>query len=200
MENVKPIVRNWMIDGETLGGNPAEHPITSFAAIEFVPGTTKMKQVFETRVSCPVSRRPDPVTQQWRDDHPNMYLYERTLPTMLPSEFCNKIVDLLGDTDEVENVIWSKPSYFDTPFIVLYLHQILGFDIFAMPWHYRNIRDVRSYIEGRNSGLEKEGMDIPWHKRVQRAAERMNKKYGKDKWSHIAKYDCEFQIYHFLED
>lgn len=162
-----------MVDIETLGMNPIEHPMIQLGAVVFDPLTFDPTdhEPFTVNIAVPETKRIDLGTLEWwlRTDPEalQLLLKENGRPLDAMSAFVRWLP--AGNC-----YLWAKPVTFDTVFIFHYLKEFL---YLPAELHYRKVIDVRSYLRGRG-----------W---VQPLPEVTPKFEGK---AHNALYDCYEQI------
>lgn len=134
---------NYMIDIETLGTDKCLHGITSIGIVQFaITDAGVFVDCDETyRLSLPHWICKDSDTLEWRDrngvDEAEMFLDARAhIAFML--DFGGRVAA------DPAACVWGKPANFDIGFLESYWNRH-GLEI---PWHHRNVRDLRSFCEG----------------------------------------------------
>lgn len=139
---------HFMLDVETTGMRPDRHAITSVAIVQFDPVDFHgIKHTYHGLVPPP-GREFDAPTMKWRIDN-GVPQQEKDL-VMLSNMFAwvTELHKWLRP-DNREPMIWAKPAYFDVAFLESYIDMYGAIKLF----HYRNVRDLRSYTDGMGWNL-----------------------------------------------
>jgi len=192
IEKIKRVEEiNWMLDLETDGLDPAKNSITSIALTQFEvgePWDEKNITYHKSLTTMFNGRSANRDTLVWRDKH-HVTSKELELDYIEIHDMCIDICNLFNN--KKKNILWAKPITFDIAFLISYFNQYCAREI---PWHYRDVRDLRSYIEGFMFHVVPEYYVQNFEERNQRTRIYMNEKYGSGNWAHNALRDCEFQI------
>jgi len=176
-------IQNWMIDIETTGLNPYKHAITSLAAVAFTPGNyadiNHAKHDLHFKLELPAKTAWDSDTVQWRHNH-HVDTREADLDFKSLKEFFIGFENSLTLSDTAIPIVWAKPTLFDIGFLNNYYDEF-GNEM-PLPWHWRDVVDVNSYIRG----LGEEPYADSLYKQARQAVS-----FGQ---SHDALYDCKLQI------
>lgn len=140
--------RNFMIDIETTGLNPAFNSITSIAIVEF-DAERFTNLAFRTRVLQDASRENDEETMQWREDN-KVDEMEAAIPLESSPDHMLTVVHALLSSPDC--VVWAKPTRFDISFLESYFADYRNRSY--IPWHYRNVVDLASFIKGRGKNIK----------------------------------------------
>ena len=161
-----------MIDTETTGLNPAYNGLMQLAGVKFNPETQEVSpDVFNEALALAPNRFWDESTREWWRKIPDVYqsIIERARePQIVLKEFTTWV-----NKDGVPYRFWAKPTTFDWAFLDSYYQQF-GMKI---PFHYRTVRDMNSYIAGLHRSPEHVDIQVPFE--------------GKE---HDALWDCFHQI------
>ncbi len=170
-------MQNFMIDIETTGLDAGLNYITSCAIVPFdLDFEGIYEKVFHERFKCMLGfRKWDSRTKEFRDAH-HVSEFERELPmrdSVLESlqavqRFLNSLVE-----HGMDICVWAKPTTFDIAFLQSYYNAA---DL-SPPWHYRNVRDLGTYLIAAGHKLE----DL--YKEIEMNGD-----------AHNALHDCHYQI------
>lgn len=148
---MKTQFRNFMIDIETTGLVPHRHAITSIAVVGFDWGYNDLlppEILLHARITIPTGKVWSQDTMRFRREA-NIDIMERDIAEEItPDVLVRRLHHLIPHN----GIVWANPSLFDIAFLEVYCHDY-GF-VITPPWHYRNRRDVRSWIEGLQLGDE----------------------------------------------
>lgn len=134
------MLQHIMIDIETTGLNPCKNIITSIASVGF---TIEDREAYQedvgnvVRIRAIGSRSDNPKTLVFRKKH-QVDLKEQIYPEIMIQDFFK----ILFDRIDKNTYVWSKPVHFDIAFLESYYNEF-NVDI---PWHYRNVRDLNTFI------------------------------------------------------
>ena len=167
---------NFMIDIETTGLNPGVNHITSCAIVPFDLETgAYSKHVFYERFLLDIPGRTCNIATMDYRLKKNIERYEKTLDcreSLVVSlyKISNFIASHCKNSDAY---IWAKPSHFDIAFLESYYRQCGS----KIPWGYRNIRDLATYLQAAGHNL------VDLYEEI---------KFTGD--AHNALHDCHYQI------
>ncbi len=168
---------NFMIDIETTGLNAGTNYITSCAIVPFdLDFEGVYDKEFHERLHCPVGMRVrDSDTSEFRDKH-GIGRAEAKLPcragmaeTLMAMR--NFMHDMVDDVNTI--YVWAKPTNFDIAFLESYYR----YADMHIPWHYRNVRDLGTYLDAAGHSLN----DL--YKEIKMSGD-----------AHNALHDCYYQI------
>ena len=152
---IEPAV-DLMLDLETLGLKPDINPIIQIACTPFDLNTQEVfyDQSFDRCLQIPSDREVCLTTLGW---------WKNTKSKRVVLE------DILGRAEPVKDVmidfmkyladfgkpvyLWAKPTHFEHPFLQSYMKK---FNIPLTLLHYRNARDLNSYIAGLHGSRERQ--------------------------------------------
>ncbi len=168
---------NFMIDIETSGLDAGKHFITSCAVLPFdLDFDGVHKDVFHERFNTYLEGRVwNDDTTKFRDKHGiteaegNLRLRDNLTGTLMAMRnFMNDYVEMPADI-----YVWAKPTNFDIAFLESYYRQ-KGMEI---PWPYRNVRDLGTYLMAANHKL------VDLYEEIKMTGD-----------AHNALHDCQYQI------
>lgn len=172
------VMTDMMIDVETTGtSSPNHNGIFQIAALEFNYNTGAIGRGFDRCVNLLPYRFWDEDTKEfWQVKHRDLYLklVDRMEPYPLVWGDFVKFV-LAGDVPYGGYRFWCKPLSFDWPLVNSHILQLGG----IMPFHYRNGRDLNSFMSALAGKAETLNME--------------NVVFNKGE-AHNALHDCAYQI------
>jgi oligoribonuclease (3'-5' exoribonuclease) len=138
-----------MIDIETTGTRPDLNGILQIAAVPFDLVKREIgMNMFARAMWTPPRRYWDEDTRRWWMNQ-NQEVFAKIQedaqePRLIMTEFAEWVKNEVGILDAC---FWAKPITFDFTFVSSYFHE---FGI-ANPFHYRNARDVNTWIEAKTN-------------------------------------------------
>jgi len=132
-----------MVDLETTGTCSDRHGILQISAVRFNLQTGEVDtNFFDQCLTLPPWRSWDEGTRRWWSQQKRSTLMDILARARDPREVINEFCTWAYPAGSMR--MWAKPVHFDFTFVKSYCHD---FDL-IVPFHYRHVRDVNTFVEG----------------------------------------------------
>lgn len=208
---------HFMVDCETLGTLPNQHPVLQLALVEFdsisfQPTGNELTVFFPLVEQIKAGKAPDPSTVEWWNQPKNLKSQTEVMAgvsaagtmeeeLMKVYRWIEQVCRPEGVKELGKTMFWAKPVAFDFAFIEgLFVQNKI-----TSPFHYRNVIDMHSYIISNFINMHRttQHHDIDFWQAQQMywAAMETIKPLAQvsEEDAHNATNDCKFQI-HWLRE
>lgn len=208
---------HFMVDTETLGTLPNQHPVLQMALVEFdsvsfAPTGNELTVFFPLAEQIKAGTSPDPETIKWWNKPENLKSQTEVMAgvnaagtmeqeLMKVYKWIEQVCRPEGVTELGKTMFWAKPASFDYAFVD---GLFFRFGI-TSPFHYRNVIDMHSYIISNfvNTHRATQHHEIDFWQAQQMYWAAMDTikptAQNSDEDAHNAINDCKFQL-HWLRE
>ena len=208
---------HFMVDTETLGTLPNQHPVLQMALVEFdsvsfAPTGNELTVFFPLAEQIKAGTSPDPETIKWWNKPENLKSQTEVMAgvnaagtmeqeLMKVYKWIEQVCRPEGVTELGKTMFWAKPASFDYAFVD---GLFFRFGI-TSPFHYRNVIDMHSYTISNfvNTHRATQHHEIDFWQAQQMYWAAMDTikptAQNSDEDAHNAINDCKFQL-HWLRE